>query len=694
MNCEELHELEGLQFIPVAANKKPTVKNWQNSTDRFDLSNCVAVGLVCGKPSGNLEVIDIDEKYSLDGKLCENYKRLIHEVDKTILPKLVVQKTKNNGFHFIYRCSEIGGNAKLANRPTTDKEREETYRKTYEAEIAKSIEDEVAKKIAEKAKKNDKVRVLIETRGVGGQVVCYPTEGYEIIHGDFYGIQEITVDQRELLYGIASHFNQVFDEVGYVKAQVKHEVRSGISPFEDYDERGDVIGLLENNGWKIVGRKGAKIIFLRPGQTTSQSSGNYDTSKKWFSVFTTSTEFEPQHAYRPYAVFATLECDKDFSVASKKLFELGFGAREKDNKTQSTREIKSRVEVDDNDLSFLAKPEDYSKYLTQVRNGTLPAGLTTGSENIDRYFLFKEGNFVNINGHANAGKSVFIWWLALLSAMYHDWHWIIFSSENTLGGFMRKMIQFYWGKPLGISKYQMSVSEETIARKFIESHFSLIKAEEAMFNYKDIINMVKKASKVKRYEAVLIDPYNSLKIDLSGFSKLSTHEYHYEALSDIKLYGSKNNISFYINHHAVTAALRAKDGEKKYPVAPQSADTESGGKVVNKADDFLTIHRLTQHPTEYMITELHVRKIKDTDTGGMVTPFDNPVKLEMYKGMCAFKDKVEDFSVFPVDPIERWHSINSPKTSEIDFEETKESEVERLAREFDELYQDKDGNYF
>ena len=89
--------------------------------------------------------------------------------------------------------------------------------------------------------------------------------------------------------------------------------KDGTSPFDDYNERGDVVNLLQEHGWKAVGNKGAKTIFLRPGQTTSQSSGNYDSDKNWFSVFTTSTEFEPCKAYLPYAVYAMLECNNDYS---------------------------------------------------------------------------------------------------------------------------------------------------------------------------------------------------------------------------------------------------------------------------------------------------------------------------------------------------------------------------------------------
>ena len=180
--------------------------------------------------------------------------------------------------------------------------------------------------------------------------------------------------------------------------------------------------------------------------------------------------------------------------------------------------------------------------------------------------------------------------------------------------------------------------------------------------------MVKKARKVKKYNYGMIDPYNSLKIDLSGFSKLNTHEYHYEALSEIKAYGQQNNFGWFVNHHAVTAAARTKDGEKKYQAAPNKADTEGGQKVANKADDFLTIHRITQHPTDWMVTELHVRKIKDTETGGRPTPLDFPVKFEMYRGGCAFIERLEEGGQ-PIDPVHAWHMKRESKQSEIKISE-------------------------
>lgn len=655
MNCQTLYDIPGLQFVPVDSLKRPVVKGWQTSKEKHNLTNVAGVGLVCGEPSGNVECLDIDLKYSLDPKLFEKYKSIVHKSNPTLLNKLVVQKTRSGGYHLIYRCSQIAGNLKLANRPTTEEEKADTYKKTYDAEILKSTEDSKAKTIAEKAAGNDKVRVLFETRGIGGQFVCHPSEGYDFVFGDLQSISEITPEEREILHSVARQFNEVYEPVVVQRASMPKS--KGKSSYEDYNERGDVIGLLQNNGWTVVSQKGKKTVFLRPGQTTSQSSGNFDHEKNWFSVFTTSTEFEPQRAYLPYAVYAILECNKDFSLASKKLYESGYGDREEaapqKEKQQSTRVIPSRVKADDNDFSFLATPTDYDLYLQQVRDGTLPQGLTTGSKSLDEHFMFKEGNLVMSNGHDNTGKSVWTWWLLLLAAMYHGWRGVIFSSENTLGAFMRKMIQFYWGKPLR-GNFAMTESEYQTAKQFIEKHFSLIKAQEDLYNYKDIINMVKKARTQSKYDYGMIDPYNSLKIDLSGFSKLSTHEYHYEALSEIKSYGQQTKFGWFVNHHAVTAALRAKDGEKKYPVAPQKADTEGGGKVSNKADDFLTIHRITQHPTDWMVTEVHVRKIKDTETGGRVTTIDSPVKFEMYKNGCGFIERLEGGGRGN-DPVQEWH---------------------------------------
>jgi hypothetical protein len=72
---------------------------------------------------------------------------------------------------------------------------------------------------------------------------------------------------------------------------------------------------------------------------------------------------------------------------------------------------------------------------------------------------------------------------------------------------------------------------------------------------------------------------------------------------------------------------------------PQKADVEGGGKFANRADDFLTIHRYTNHPTESHVTHIHVRKVKDNQTGGRPTIVDDPVKLKTIKGYFGLFDE-------------------------------------------------------
>ena len=64
-----------------------------------------------------------------------------------------------------------------------------------------------------------------------------------------------------------------------------------------------------------------------------------------------------------------------------------------------------------------------------------------------------------------------------------------------------------------------------------------------------------------------------------------------------------------------------------HPVPPMMSDCEGGGKFGNRCDNFIVIHRYIQSALDWMVTHLHVRKVKDTDTGMMPTTLDTPVRL-------------------------------------------------------------------
>lgn len=311
--------------------------------------------------------------------------------------------------------------------------------------------------------------------------------------------------------------------------------------------------------------------------------------------------------------------------------------------------VKSTINVNDNDFSFLADENDINNYLKEWRLGTFKKGLSTGLDTLDNYFLFKRGNFNVYNGFDNVGKSTTLWYFCLLSSLYHGWKWIIYSAENRNGSVIKRLIEFYCGEKIHLLK-EMQYEN---AYNFIKSKFTIINNEQ-MYNYKDILTITEKLLLKNKYDGLLLDPYNALKIDLSDNSKLSTHEYHYEAASEMQMFAKKRDICVYLNCHVITGAMRLK-------TAPMKADTEGGGKFANKADDFVTIHRETQDPENWMCTQLHVRKIKEIETGGGYTPLDVPFILKMKINNCGFTD------IYGNDPIVKWKQLS---TRQVEIKET------------------------
>ena len=181
------------------------------------------------------------------------------------------------------------------------------------------------------------------------------------------------------------------------------------------------------------------------------------------------------------------------------------------------------------------------------------------------------------------------------------------------------------------------------AKKFVIENFDIIKVSSKLYNYQDILNMYLKASKKKQYKGLMIDPYNSLKVDIPSKSKASYYDYHYEAASVLQIFAKEYNVSIYLNCHVGTQGARNKD-KQGYTLAPQKEDTEMGVMFANKADEFLTIHRVTQHPSDYMNTEIHVRKVKETETGGRVTPKSRPVILTQINGVSGFIEQSRNYN--------------------------------------------------
>jgi replicative DNA helicase len=300
-----------LSVIPTKADKHPALHElipWftqrmspEQAQDFFSGANVKGLGIVCGAISGGLEVIDVDTKHDTTGRLWEDFRDLIEGTLPQVWQSLVIAQTQSGGYHLYYRCSSVAGNLKLANKANKE--------------------------------------VLIETRGERGYVVAPPSPGYSYLQGDPAQIPTITPQDRQALLSIARSFSEVKDPQEQPRTYTPdtRARTTGDSPFEDYNKRGDVVGLLRSHGWKQVSQTAERINLLRPGDTDSKTSGNFHTGLRLLRVFSSSTGFDPDRAYNPSQVYSLLECNSDHSLAYRRLLENGYGEALGDRSYQPTQ---------------------------------------------------------------------------------------------------------------------------------------------------------------------------------------------------------------------------------------------------------------------------------------------------------------------------------------------------------------------
>jgi hypothetical protein len=287
--------------------------------------------------------------------------------------------------------------------------------------------------------------------------------------------------------------------------------------------------------------------------------------------------------------------------------------------------------INDGDMSFIASDDEDFRWIDDYANGLIPVGLDTGDPDLDKYFRYKK-EFTIINGHSNVGKTTMALYLMVNSAIRHGWKWVVYSSENRTASLKMSLIQFALNKPIT----NMNHMERKRSYEWVGKHFTVI-SNKQVYSYSDIIVFLEKIMKQQDVDAVFVDPYNSLKLDMSN-NGIRVHDYHYEAASEFLTFSTANNVAVWLNMHAVTEAQRRK-GDDGLPLAPYAEDTEGGGKFVNRADCFMTFHRKVQHPdpAQRKVTEVHVRKVRDVETGGEPTPIEEPIRFEMNLSRTAFR---------------------------------------------------------
>ena len=283
----------GLSVLPAKRAKKfPSIGSWKTYRDRLPTeievetwfsNNHDALCLVCGKVSGNLEILDFDHQ----GELFPVWK---DRIAPELFARLVVEKTPSGGYHVAYRAaSPVCGNIKLAHGK----------------------------------RENDKLVTLIETRGEGGLFLCDPSEGYKLIQNSFLDLPVLTGEEREDLLSAAYALNEHAPEVRHDSISPVVTGEFLIRPGDDFNERGDFRSILLQHGWTPLHKDGTNEYFRRPGKSSGGQSASFNG--KVFYVFSSNAApFEPG-AYSPFNAYAILEHGGDFTAAANTLLEAGYG---------------------------------------------------------------------------------------------------------------------------------------------------------------------------------------------------------------------------------------------------------------------------------------------------------------------------------------------------------------------------------
>jgi hypothetical protein len=256
----------------------------------FVAGDADAIAIIGGRVSGNLEILDFDAP-----EILEPWEALVNAHDPDLLSYLPLVQTPSGGWHVYYRAPEIAGNHKLAVDPAQDKP------------------------------------TLIETRGEGGYVLTPPSTGYVLKRDALIRTPTLTAEDREVLLSAARTFDRRPAEPEMEKPArrpcLARRPSLGVLPGEDFNRRGDVRTLLHRHGWRLARSDGRQEYWRRPGKRRSWSATLLEEpDKRWFYNFSANAPgLEPDEAYTPFGLYATLEHGRNFSAAARALKREGYG---------------------------------------------------------------------------------------------------------------------------------------------------------------------------------------------------------------------------------------------------------------------------------------------------------------------------------------------------------------------------------
>jgi hypothetical protein len=395
----------GVSVVPAAMDgSKAPLGAWKKyqltHADREQLDawfsgSATGLGIITGKVSGNLEMVELEGRAVAEGCLDEIREIAINSglADLwTIISGGYVERTPSGGIHFLWRIADepVPGNTKLARR----------------------------------AGENDSVLVYAETRGEGGFVVTAPSHGsvhpsgqpWQILIGSPATIPMLSWGEREAIVSVFKSIDSMPAKETIVNALATTSSSSGEKPGDDFNAKAHWSEILV--GWKVVFTSNGVTYWRRPNKDIgiSATTGRNDGDNLY--VFTTSSSFEAEKPYSKFAAFAHLHHGDDFSAAARDLRSQGYGSQ-----TPSSSSLPSLGELMAPTPTLTVVPDIDPDHVepAKERSSWYPRPLDLDGEQDeitpeflsrnDGHRLFYKGKINALLGESESGKT----WVALLA---------------------------------------------------------------------------------------------------------------------------------------------------------------------------------------------------------------------------------------------------------------------------------------
>lgn len=312
----------GLSIIVLGDDKSRPLEKWKQFQSEiitaeelqrqcnYKTAKNIAIigGNVSGFYSGQLCQMDFDDHKNLGCVFDEWFQLVRKEFDEYFCELLVIHKTPHNGYHVRWR---VESKETLASRDIA----------------ARWIVDPKTAEIREG------VDTIIELRAEREYALCPPSPGYKVIQGSLLEIPMISCKSHRRLVAIAEMFHTAIkNPPPEPELQTKKSRKSdGLFPGDDFNKRGDYGRILVKHGWTLVHSSGGKHYWKHPN-TENLTSATWNCCPELpdrFWCFSPNTPFEQGKPYHRFAIYATLECDGDFTLAAKRLAVEGFGEQRK-----------------------------------------------------------------------------------------------------------------------------------------------------------------------------------------------------------------------------------------------------------------------------------------------------------------------------------------------------------------------------